>query len=205
MEILRIPDIERQALEALIPVDSADSVSLGTLGPEGTSSEYVAQLMSSALGDRGDFRIVLADTYEQCMDALTAARVDLALVAHAYPSINSYYMNPELEPAIVFRGSTPEYGLATRSDFVFHEELLYSDTVVSHPAPVPLLGYHFDRPVKLASATSTSQAAGEVADGLYNIAITNEQAARRHNLKFVYTFSRIPMTWTVFSRRKDRT
>ena len=204
METLQISDIEWRALNALIPADSAHPARLGTLGPEGTSSEYIAQLMSDSLGGRGGFRIILENTYEQCMESLTGERVDLVLVAHAYAKINVFYMNPALEPAIIFRGSTPEYGLATRSDFTFHEELLSSDTVISHPAPVPLLQHHFDRPVMLATADSTSQAAGHVANGRYNIAITNEQAVKQHNLKFVYKFSRIPMTWTVFSRRKER-
>ncbi|MGW4565442.1 hypothetical protein ACWEN3_24455 [Streptomyces sp. NPDC004561] len=204
MEILQIPDMESRAFNALIPADSARSITLGTLGPEGTSSEYIARAMSRALGARGGFRILLENTYEQCVESLTEKRVDLVLVAHAYPGINAFYMNPELKPALVFRGSTPEYGLATRTDFAYHEELLYSDTVVSHPAPIPLLHHHFQRPVNLVTATSTSQAAGDVADGRYNIAITNEEAVKQHNLKFVYKFARIPMTWTVFSRRKDR-
>ncbi|MFD3557055.1 hypothetical protein [Streptomyces goshikiensis] len=177
---------------------------LGTLGPKGTSSEYIAQSMAHSIGDRDALRIVLESTYEQCMTALTDGQVDLALVAHAYPKINAFYMNPLLEPAVVFRGNTPEYGLATRADFEFHEELLFSETVVSHPAPVPLLEYHFGRPVQLATATSTSQAARDVADGRYDIAITNAQAVREHNLKFVYRFSHIPMTWTVFSRKVNK-
>ncbi|KOU66930.1 hypothetical protein ADK55_04990 [Streptomyces sp. WM4235] len=201
---MRIPESERRALDTLIPADSGRTVKLGTLGPSGTSSEYIAQSMVRTLGNRDCFSIVLENTYEQCMDALATGQVDLALVAHAYPKINAFYMNPILEPAIVFRGNTPEYGLATRLDFDFHEELLFSDTVVSHPAPVPLLQYHFGRPVQLATATSTSQAACDVADGRYNIAITNEQAVREHNLKFVYRFSHIPMTWTVFSRKVNK-
>lgn len=204
METLRISGEEKRALIALVGDGSQHSVRLGTLGPEGTSSEYVARVMARLFGDRGRFDIVLEETFEHCMDALTEERIDLALVPHAYARINAFYMNPLLEPSIVFRGSTPEYGLAARSDFAFHEELLFTDTVVTHPAPIPLLEYYFDRPVKLVTTTSTSQAAGQVADGLYNIAITNEQAARQHNLKFVYRFSPIPMTWTVFSKRKDR-
>ncbi|MFK0259470.1 hypothetical protein [Streptomyces sp. NPDC090445] len=196
--------MERRALDALIPADPEKSVKLGTLGPRGTSSEYIAQSMSHSLGDRGSLRIVLKDTYEGCMEALSEGQVDLALVAHAYPRINAFYMNPRLEPAIVFRGNTPEYGLATRSDFDFDEDMLFRETVVSHPAPVPLLRYHFDRTVHVATSNSTSQAARDVADGRYDIAITNAQAARQHNLKFVYKFSRIPMTWTVFSRKADR-
>ncbi|MFD7165224.1 type 2 periplasmic-binding domain-containing protein [Streptomyces violascens] len=201
VEILHIPDSERHAFDALIPAESTTSVRLGTLGPSGTSSEYIAQSMAHSFGDSGKFRIVLESTYEQCLDSLTGGQVDLALVAHAYPNINAFYMNPLLEPAILFRGNTPEYGLATRTDFAFSEELLSSETVVSHPAPVPLLKYHFDQPVRLATATSTSQAARDVADGQYNIAITNEKARREHRLKFVYKFSHIPMTWTVFSRK----
>ncbi|GGU22303.1 hypothetical protein ACH4HG_38200 [Streptomyces coeruleorubidus] len=203
MEILRIPDVERQELIARIPDDESGSLQLGTLGPAGTSSEYVAQMMSHCVADGARLRIVLEDTYERCMDALTESRVDLVLVAHAYPGINAFYMHPGLEPAIVFRGSTPEYGLAIRDDFVFREELLESETVVSHPAPIPLVRYHLGRPLQMATADSTSQAACDVADGRYNVAITNEEAARQHHLKFVYKFSRIPMTWTVFARRKD--
>ncbi|MFF9779864.1 prephenate dehydratase domain-containing protein [Streptomyces sp. NPDC013978] len=204
METLRISGDEKRALIALMGDGSQRSLKLGTLGPEGTSSEYVARLMTRLLGDRGRFGIVLEETFEHCMDALTEGRIDLALVPHAYAGINAFYMNPLLEPSIVFRGSTPEYGLAARSDFAFREELLFTDTVVTHPAPIPLLEYYFDRPVKLVTTTSTSQAAGQVADGLYNIAITNEQAARQHNLKFVYRFSPIPMTWTVFSKRIEK-
>jgi bacilysin biosynthesis protein BacA len=204
MDALQIPDVERQALIAHIPPDSARSTRLGTLGPEGTSSEYIAHLMSRSVGEHGSLQIVLEDTFEQCMDALVGDRIHLALVPHAYANINTFYMDPRLEPVSLFRGSTPEYGLATRSDFAFHEELLYTETVVTHPAPIPLLEYHFDRPVKRAIVNSTSQAAGDVSDGLYNIALTNEQAARQHNLKFVHRFAQIPMTWTVFSRRKDR-
>ncbi|MGW0712592.1 hypothetical protein ACWD4G_42820 [Streptomyces sp. NPDC002643] len=204
MATLQISDDERRALMALVSDHSRRSTALGTLGPKGTSSEYIAQLMARFVGADGEFRIVLEETFEQCLDALIEERLDLALVPHAYARINAFYMNPLLEPSIVFRGSTPEYGLAARSDFAFREELLYTDTVVTHPAPIPLLEYYFDRPVKLVTTTSTSQAAGDVADGRYNIAITNEQAARQHNLKFVYRFSPIPMTWTVFSKRKDR-
>ncbi|MFI1281298.1 hypothetical protein ACH4U5_11165 [Streptomyces sp. NPDC020858] len=204
MEILQLPDMEWRAFDALVPADPEKSLRLATLGPRGTSSEYVAQSMSRILRDRGPLQIVLEDTYEACMEALSEGQVDLALVAHAYQKINAFYMNPRLEPAIVFRGHTPEYGLATRSDFEFREEMLFKETIVSHPAPVPLLRYHFDQAVQVDTSNSTSQAACDVADGRYDIAITNEQAVRQHNLKFVYKFSRIPMTWTVFSRRADR-
>lgn len=201
MEVLCIPDSERRAWDALVPADPAKSLKLGTLGPKGTSSEYIAESMVSCLGGRDSLRIVLESTYEQCVDSLAGGDIDLALVAHAYPKINAFYMNPRLEPAVVFRGNTPEYGLATRPDFEFDEEMLFTRTVVSHPAPVPLLRYHFDRPVTTASATSTSQAARDVADGRYDIAITNEQAVGEHNLTFVHRFAHIPMTWTVFSRK----
>ncbi|MFE9534792.1 hypothetical protein [Streptomyces sp. NPDC006691] len=204
MEILRIPDSEKQVFDALVAAESMRSVKLVTLGPRGTSSEYIAESVAHSLGERSAFRIFLENTYELCLDALTDGQVDLALVAHAYPKINAFYMNPLLEPAIVFRGNTPEYGLATRRDFEYREELLSSETIVSHPAPVPLLKYHFGRPVHIATATSTSQAAREVADGRYNIAITNEKAMTEHNLTFVHTFSHIPMTWTVFSRKVNK-
>ncbi|MFF7263260.1 cupin domain-containing protein [Streptomyces sp. NPDC008159] len=41
--------------------------------------------------------------------------------------------------------------------------------------------------------TSTSQAAGRVADGHDNIALTNGQAVEQYNLRFVQRFSRIPL------------
>ncbi|PIM66333.1 bacilysin biosynthesis protein BacA [Streptomyces sp. JV178] len=203
MELLRIPGIEKQALMALFPLDPARSVKIGTLGPEGTSSEHIARMMLRCIGDPEGCEITLEETFERCMDALVDGDIDLALVPHAYSKINAFYMHPGLRPVSVFHGSTPEYGLATRPDFAFDEEVLRTDTVVSHPAPVPMLEHHVAGPVKVATVTSTSQAAGRVADGHYNIALTNEQAVEQYNLRFVQRFSRIPMTWTVFSRKKD--
>ncbi|MFE0098933.1 hypothetical protein [Streptomyces sp. NPDC059009] len=202
MEVVRIPGIEGRALRAVIPSGAARSVRIGTLGPGGTSSEHIAQLMLRCIGDPGGFDVVLKDTFEQCLGDLVGELIDLALVPHAYSNINAFYMHPALRPVSVFHGSTPEYGLATRVDFAFDEELLHTETVVTHPAPIPMLEHYIDGPVHIVTVTSTSQAAGHVADGRYNIALTNEQAVEQYNLKFVRRFSRIPMTWTVFSRRK---
>jgi prephenate decarboxylase len=203
VELVRISGSERKALAAFVASGATRSVRIGTLGPEGTSSEHVARLMWRCVGDPEDCEIVLRETFEQCLENLVDELVDLALVPHAYSNINTFYMHPGLRPVSVFHGSTPEYGLATRADFAFDEGMLRTDTVVSHPAPVPMLGHHIDGPVKVTTVTSTSQAAECVADGRYNIALTNEQAVEHYRLRFVRRFSRIPMTWTVFSRTKD--
>jgi Prephenate dehydratase len=69
---------------------------VGTLGPQGTSSEQAAiHFVQKTL--RGKGTIVLKDTFEEVFTDLTEGTVDYAIVPVAYPGINQFYMTQYIE------------------------------------------------------------------------------------------------------------
>lgn len=177
-------------------------IKIGTLGPAGTSSEYAAnRFCNNYFLNRGlKSELILFNTFEKAMDNLLKGTIDYVIAPHAYPGINNFYMRPDINLVELFRCDTPMYGLAIRPEFNFNPDLLEKEIIVSHPAPVNLVNYYLKRDVKIKMVNSTSVAAYEVKEGIYNMAITNALAKEKYNLKFVYEFKSIPMSWSVFER-----
>ncbi|PEF67960.1 bacilysin biosynthesis protein BacA [Bacillus cereus] len=178
---------------------------VATLGPRGTSSEYAAQsfIHTSIPSVPIDNHVHLMATFEECMVPVLEGSIHYAIVPHAYEGIHNFYMHPDLELFQLFRCDTPMYGLAVRSDFDFEDILLESHTIVSHPAPISLLKYYTGKEAVFKEVRSTSIAAELVREKVYDLAITNEIAREQNQLKFMYTFKSIPMSWSVFGRRES--
>jgi prephenate dehydratase len=186
--------IDVQSAPAGVPV-------IGTLGPEGTSSEQAARLLRTRLPDEPS--IVLRPTYEQALADLTAGTVGHVVVANAYPDIHHFYMAEEVALASVFVMDTPLYGIARRPD---GGALPDRPSVVTHPSPRPLVAQLLPTPYRspeVATADSTSQAALAVAQRRYDLALTTELAAARHGLRFISRLRPIRMVWSVFVRTES--
>ncbi|MEU6611087.1 hypothetical protein ABZ922_39690 [Streptomyces shenzhenensis] len=171
---------------------------IGTLGPEGTSSEQAARLLGSRLPGRP--QIVLKTTYEQALEALTASTVSHVVVANAYRDIHHFYMADDIALASIFVMDTPLYGIARRAG---GGPLSDRPSLVTHPSPRPLLNQLLATTHQLsevATADSTSQAAQAVAERRYDLALTTEPAAARHGLLFISPLRPIRMVWSVFVR-----
>ncbi len=180
---------------------------VGTLGPSGSSSEAATQFLLGSFFEQYEANVTLYDSFEMCLDTLGTGDIDAAVVPHAYPKINLFYMNPNLELTYMFRMDTPMYGLAARHDYVFHEEALTNEIVLSHPAPVSLMDFYCapkikEKPIQYKLISSTSKAAQLVAEGHYNLALTNWNAIQTYNLTFVMTFEPIRMSWSMFTKRR---
>jgi len=124
------------------------------------------------LTENKKYDLVLETTFESCISKLLNDELDFVLVPHAYLGINDFYMNPRLEPAMIFRADTPRYGLATRKDYPFEPDMLQREVIVSHPAPVPLIKHYLGEDVQITLVNSTSEAALRVKNGEFNVAIT---------------------------------
>lgn len=176
----------------------AGSPAIGTLGPEGTSSEQAARLLRTRLAGRPP--IVLRRTYEQALADVTAGTVSHVVVANAYRDIHPFYMADDIALASVFVMDTPLYGLARRAEGA---PLPDRPSVVTHPSPRPLLDQLLPAAYQLsevATADSTSQAAQAVAEHRHDLALTTEPAAARHGLRFISRLRPIRMVWSVFVR-----
>ncbi|WP_326813240.1 hypothetical protein OIE62_41395 (plasmid) [Streptomyces scopuliridis] len=177
---------------------SAGPPAIGTLGPEGTSSEQAARLLRTRFPDGPP--IVLRTTYEQALEDLKAGTVSHVVVANAYRDIHHFYMADDIALASVFVMDTPLYGIARRAD---GGPLPDRPRVVTHPSPRPLVDQLLPAPYQLpevATADSTSQAAQAVAERRYDLALTTEPAATRHGLRFISRLRPIRMVWSVFVR-----
>lgn len=171
---------------------------LATLGPSGTSSDYVAHECMKKLYSE-EFEITLFSTFEEAAEELLEDKVDLLLVPHAYKNINVFYMHPLLKIEKVFIHDTPMYGIATRNNI---EDIQY-DNIISHEAPIPMIKHYLLPEIKIDLANSTSVAAELVSNGTYDFCITNEMACKKYGLKFIKFFHQINMSWSIFKRKKD--
>jgi prephenate dehydratase len=175
--------------------------SIATLGPAGTSSEAAARHVWERFAPRDAApdarRVVLFDTYEECLDALRQGEQTMSVVANAYAGVSEFYMSPEVYLWGAFVLDTPPYGIASATPRIPSGSL----RLVTHPAPAPLIGQLLPRAIDridVAFAASTSSAAREVRAGRADLALTTESAAALHGLHFVSPTRTIRMLWSVF-------
>lgn len=114
-------------------------------------------------------------------------------------------MEPNFKLGFIFTYPTPVYGLAKRKN----EEIVVENcTLVTHPAPLPLLPYLLpsdlnQNKIKIKFVNSTSVAAIQVKQGLADLAITNENALREHDLEFISQYGKIEMSWSLFHKKEN--
>ena len=192
------------SMEFCYPQPDVKTLIVGTLGPKETSSEQTLNyLITQWQAEQISVTSHLFDTFTELKESLLQDRVDLALVPHAYERVNDFYMEPSLKLGFVFTYPTPVYGLAKRKN----EELVWENcTLVTHPAPFPLLsyllpGYPNQKNIKVEFVNSTSAAAIQVKQGLADLAITNENALKENDLEFIAEYGKIEMSWSIFHKK----
>ena len=191
-------------IEFKYPIPISKTLTLGTLGPSGTSSEAALKyLISQIEQEEINVLVKLFDSFIDLQQALKNEQVDLALVPHAYEKINEFYMQPKFDLGFIFVHPTPVYVLAKRKDQEFK---VTGSRIVTHPAPLPLLSellppQYSPQEMTVELVNSTSVAAKQVHQGLADLAITNEKAREYYDLEFVSIHGTIPMSWSVFYKK----
>lgn len=188
------------ALRGYVQVQPSHGVRIATLGPPGTSSELAADHLGDVLAAQGVMHtgVDLYASFEDAAGATLLGLADLAVVANAYRDANELYMDPELRIVGVYVFDTPDYGLAGRAGADLSSDVV----VVSHSAPVPLLRQLTVDGVRVRdvrTVSSTSEAARLVADGTFELALTNKKAVEEFGLTFRSPTRPIRMSWAVFA------
>ncbi|MCP2727562.1 hypothetical protein [Limnofasciculus baicalensis] len=187
-------------------IPPSNTLTLGTLGPSGTSSEYaLIHVVSQLISEELSISTQLFNSFPELKEALLHNQVDLALVPHAYDQINEFYMEPSLELGFIFTYPTPIYGLAKKKN---SSVIFKGSRLVTHPAPLPLLSKLLpdsqdESEIKVDLSLSTSDAAIQVKEGLADLAITNEKAAQIYDLEFISTYGKIHMSWSIFQKKSE--
>ncbi|ELP56854.1 MULTISPECIES: LysR family transcriptional regulator [Microcystis] len=194
------------SMELCYPQLDIKTLSVGTLGPKETSSEQTLNyLISQWKLQQISVNSHLFDSFTDLKESLLQNQIDLALVPHAYEKINDFYMEPRFKLGFIFTYPTPVYGLAKRKN---EEIVLENCTLVTHPAPLPLLPYLLpgdlnQNKIKIKFVNSTSVAAIQVKQGLADLAITNENALREYDLEFISQYGKIEMSWSLFHKKEN--
>ncbi|MFF1354033.1 prephenate dehydratase domain-containing protein [Streptomyces sp. NPDC058297] len=171
---------------------------IGTLGPAGTSSEQAALYLWADHGHGGPPDIQLYETFEKAGEALREGVVSHVVIANAYASVHSFYMDPALRFAGAFLFDTPHYGIAVSRG----RRIPKAARIATHPAPVPLVEELLPKEYEVAEirlATSTSAAAGLARRGETDLALTTLPAAKANELEFISRTRPIRMLWSVFT------
>lgn len=179
---------------------------IGTLGPQGTSSEAAANFIADRCfrNESDDVDIHLYSSFEELRLAVVTGEVDLAVVPAAWQRISDFFFTPTFARISHFDFTTPEYGLVKNGNACLVDGRY---KVLTHDAPqllVPfLLGDIGRHKLLIEIVSSTSVAARMVAEGQATFGITNVNAARMYGLTFVKTYGPIDMSWEVFACKKE--
>ncbi|PCG81913.1 prephenate dehydratase [Streptomyces sp. WZ.A104] len=172
---------------------------LGTLGPDGTSSQLVAEFLARQHG----LSVELFATFDEVLARIVAREVDFALVPSAYQGLTRFHWHRDLRLQAFFPQATPEYGIAAPAGqeppadgegpvtvaAMWEVRRIYAELV---PAA---LG---DREVRWVDAASTQHAAEIAAAGGARLAVTNAPGVRAHGLRWVATRPGAEILWTLF-------
>ncbi|WP_208818334.1 hypothetical protein [Streptomyces marokkonensis] len=174
---------------------------LGTLGPEGTSSDLTARFLAAGHG----LSVRLFRTFDEVLDRLLAEELDFALVPSAYAGLTRFHWHRDLRLRAFFPRATPEYGIAAGDRVppgdgplsvaaMWEVRRIYAEVV-----PQALR----DRDVHWVDASSTQHAAEIVAGGGARLAVTNAPGVRAHGLRWVATRPGAEILWTLFERSRE--
>jgi len=182
-----------------------NNIKLATLGPNGTSSEYVAlQLFKKICSKPIDIK--LFDTHEKAFDDVKTDKSNIFLVANAYQYINNFYMDNEIMLIATFIHKTPSYGIATRKNYDTDLiKKLKFIRIISHSVPIKKLDFLNDGIFKnkrfdIQLCNSTSDAAKNVMNKKQDFCLTNLKSVEIYNLKFVSKVTKISMVWSIFGK-----
>lgn len=181
-------------------------VALSTLGPAGTSSEYVARNILDRL-ETDNKELLLFGTYEEAYQCIKDRRCNGMVVANAYKDVSTFYMDETLSLIASWIQPTPPYGIASLKNFDLKKiEDADSILIASHHAPLQKLEQYvmyssspfYGKRFEVIDCDSTSSAAMMVAQGKVALCLTNAQAVEKYDLKFVSWTTGIDMTWSLF-------
>ena len=192
------------AAEFVRALSDSGRATLGTLGPVGTSSHHAVDHLCHRLAEFGmvaPFDVRLHPSFDLLLDELTAGQTRYALVPSAYQNATAFHWHPGVRLLFHFVHPTPAYGLAARRGV----PLTGSATVSVATVPEVRSLYHSMRPADLhgrgirwVDAGSAVGAAALLAEGVVDLALTNENGRSRYQLDWLSYRPGALIVWLLF-------
>jgi prephenate decarboxylase len=186
--------------DKLIKTDSNNNLKIGVLGKK-TSSEYAAEHFKTMCPNNTGVEIIGLDSFDVILSSVIKGETDMSIIPHGSKKINEFYMHFDLMPVMEFYYATPRYGIACSKFFQGKEIKTIAYLPETEPILTMLIPDFANAGGELFHATSTENAAEMVVSGKVDGGLTNENAMKHHDLKWVAVGQKIPMSWTCFVRR----
>lgn len=190
-------------------IKGKDQISIGTLGPEGTTSYSALVDFQSYLRNLNDTinqSIRLWNNFDLVHKNLLDHNVDMIIIPNTYSNITEMYWEQEIRVIYSFFLDTPPYGLVGPKDKPIEAKkgfikiacckpvFCLKDSVIDN---LPLQ----NGACKLIEAYSTVESVEFVKDGKADYAITSATSIEGTDLKFVAPGFVAQILWTVFAHK----
>ncbi len=176
------------------------ALSIGLLGPQGTSSDYALDRMINTLNIEKNKLKVLVNNFDNLYKDIHSGDVDLAMVPAAYTLATRFFWSSRLQLMGAVVEKTPDYHFCCKSGNK-NMYVIATCSAVSH-----LLDECFSaiahQPYEIMTVSSTAEAAKAVLVGQADACITNALWRNKMNFQSLSVVSGVDMVW-LFFRKND--
>jgi hypothetical protein len=185
-------------------------ITIGTLGPNGTSSEQaLIYLISTALSydKRIKFEKHLMNSFTKVYDSLDKGLIKYALIPSAYERITDFFWNNNFTNNLNFIFPTPEYGLVCKNDYkpVTNRKIKVAccpavENIIEYLSGGELQNHLIER----VRTNSTTEAVICLINDEADLAITNRTSFDLYSdrdIKFLSKTYNTNIVWTLFKRK----
>ncbi|HOM02663.1 MULTISPECIES: hypothetical protein [Acetivibrio] len=186
-------------------IDMKNSVTMATLGPEGTTSSEAAKVFKKYIETRNqqaNLKIDLYNSFELALNEIHKRNADFILLPNAYGKMTYFYWDTTIELGFTFINKTPEYGIA-----MLDKKNLYDKPTLSIStckAVEHLLQELMDttefryKNYEIVEANSTTESLMLLEDGKVDLALTNDTSLKNSEAYFISKTKSTEVLWSVF-------
>jgi hypothetical protein len=190
-------------------LNSGDELLIGTLGPNGTSSELATEYLISSIksyNTETKCKTYLLNNFKLVFDALNDELINYALIPTAYEHVTDFFWNKDFENNLNFIFPTPQYGMVCKGNF---KPILDSKVKIAcGPGVENIIPYLSDGIIKSSEfekvkTNSSTESIISVINGSADIAITNQTSFDLYayeDIKFVSKKYNANIVWSLFKK-----
>lgn len=193
-----------------ITSDNCENIVIGTLGPEGTSSEFALRYFISNIESYNSnikCDVFLATNFNTIYNALNDNLIKYALVPTAYEKITDFFWNNDFINNLNFIFPTPQYGMVCKNDYrQINDRKVRIACCAAVENTINYLsnGIFKNGEFQKVQTNSTTEAIKSLIDGYADLAITNKTSFDIYSdkdIKFISKTYNANMVWSVFKQK----
>lgn len=192
-------------------ISSNDNIKIGTLGPNGTSSEQALKYLISNISNYNykiEFEKHLMNTFKNVYESLNDGLINYALIPTAYERITDFFWNNNFINNLNFIFPTPEYGIVCKNNY---RPIKNRKTrIACCPAVENIIAYLSngelqDDQIERVKTNSTTEAVICLINDGADLAITNKTSFELYSdkdIKFISKTYNANIVWALFKRKE---